>query len=180
MLAAEPLSFFPGQAPADPVSLFCQWFDHAVDCAVVEPHAMTLSTVDAAGRPSARVLILKDVTATDSCWHFSSSSSSRKGRDLAANPAAALTFYWPTLGRQVRIEGPVVLDPPQVTAADFAARSPTAQLLVNAADWQSYAVCAEAVEFWQADSDRHHLRLHYTRTADTGSTQSWSRTLLSP
>ena len=62
---------------------------------------MTLSTVDAAGVPDTRVLILKDVDAGG--WHFAISTVSRKGADLAAHPVAALTFYWPEVVRQVRV-----------------------------------------------------------------------------
>ncbi|WP_307786916.1 pyridoxine/pyridoxamine 5'-phosphate oxidase [Mycolicibacterium mengxianglii] len=192
--------FDPARVPDDPVALFDEWFCHAVDSGVPEPHAMTLATADAAGRPSARVLILKDV-GPDASWHFASSAASRKGRELTANPVAALTFYWPALGRQVRVEGPVLVDPPEVSAADFLARSPTARALATAgtqsapytdaaevtaalagvrdtdvapAHWRSYAVHAEAVEFWQSDPDRRHLRLCYRRSPD------WTRTLLWP
>jgi pyridoxine/pyridoxamine 5'-phosphate oxidase len=73
-----------------------------------EAHAMTLSTVDAQGLPRARVLILKAVDANG--WHFAVNSVSQKGRDLSANPTAALTFYWPALVRQVRIGGTVIGD----------------------------------------------------------------------
>ena len=68
---------------------------------------MTLSTVDPAGRPSARVLILRFQEA--GCWAFASGSGSRKGKELANTPWAALTFYWPALGRQVRVRGPVAV-----------------------------------------------------------------------
>ena len=82
---------------------------------------MTVSTVGSDGIPDGRVLILKDVDANG--WHFAISSVSQKGADLAANPVAALTFYWPDLVRQIRVSGPVVADPPTVSAADFLARS---------------------------------------------------------
>lgn len=108
-------------APADPVELFDEWLRHAADNDVPEPHAMTLSTVDDSGDPDARILILKDVDAAG--WHFAASAASPKGRELATRPAAALTFYWPKLVRQVRVRGPVVLDPPTVRIADFLARS---------------------------------------------------------
>ena len=184
---------------------------HAVDSGVVEPHAMTLSTVgavDATGiaRPSARVLILKDVDAAG--WHFGVSSASRKGADLARNPAVSLTFYWPSLGRQVRVDGIALPDPSSVTAHDFLARSQGARAMVLTgrqsepyadpaeisealakahlelehspalvpAEWVSYAVRADAVEFWQADPTRRHRRLRYERDDDT----SWSTTLLWP
>ena len=106
--------------PAEPVSLFITWLQQAVDAGVPEPHAMILSTVDAHGLPQARVLIVKAVDTNG--WHFAVNSVSQKGRDLAAKPAAALTFYWPALVRQVRIAGVVVNDGPDASARDFLAR----------------------------------------------------------
>lgn len=114
-------SFDPDRAPDDPVALFVDWFEGALRAGVTEPHAMTVSTVGPGGRPDARVLILKAVDADG--WHFGVSSVSQKGRDLATNPVAALTFYWPEQVRQVRLSGPVVADPREVGAADFTARS---------------------------------------------------------
>lgn len=130
LVGAAP-EFDPAQAPDDPVELFVEWLLHAVDSGVAEPHAMTLSTVHAGGdraRPGARVLILKDVDAAG--WHFAVSSASRKGAELARNPAVALTFYWAALGRQIRIEGVALPDPPEVTAADFQARSEGTRAMV--------------------------------------------------
>jgi pyridoxamine 5'-phosphate oxidase len=121
VLAGEAPPFDPAAAPPDPVTLFAQWLAAAVELGVREPHAMTVSTVDRSGQPDARVLILKDADAAG--WHFAVSSVSQKGADLAACPAAALTFHWPELVRQVRVRGPVAADPPAVSAADFRARS---------------------------------------------------------
>jgi len=112
--------FVIADAPGDPVSLFTSWLQHAVSAGVPEPHAMTICTVDAQGLPRARVLILKAVD--DTGWHFAVNTVSQKGRDLAANPVAALTFYWPSLVRQVRVAGPVVSDGATYSAADFLAR----------------------------------------------------------
>lgn len=81
---------------------------------------MTISTVDRDGLPRARVLILKAVDQDG--WHFAVNTVSQKGRDLDANPVAALTFYWPALVRQVRVSGQVVSDGPAASAADFLAR----------------------------------------------------------
>ena len=106
--------------PDDPVIMFTSWLRHAVQAGVPEPHAMTLSTVDGRGMPQARVLILKAVDAAR--WHFAVNTVSGKGRDLGANPVAALTFYWPSLVRQVRVFGPVVNDGAAYSAADFLAR----------------------------------------------------------
>ncbi|WP_312224220.1 pyridoxamine 5'-phosphate oxidase [Stutzerimonas nitrititolerans] len=94
-------------APDDPLSLFRQWFDDAVQTEQlpVEPNAMTLATVDAEGRPHCRVLLLKALD--DRGFSFFSNYESDKARQLEANPVAAMTFFWPTLERQVRIEGRV-------------------------------------------------------------------------
>lgn len=121
VLQGDSPAFDPAAAPDDPVELFVEWLTGAVRAGVREPHAMTVSTVGPSGVPDGRVLILKDVDSDG--WHFAISSVSRKGTDLAAHPIAALTFYWPELVRQVRVSGPVLADPPAVSAADFLARS---------------------------------------------------------
>ncbi|MEU1055468.1 pyridoxal 5'-phosphate synthase [Streptomyces sp. NPDC005876] len=119
---AGPLADFdPGDAPADPVGLFLDWLRAAVDAGVPDPHAMTLSTVGEDGCPDARVLILKNVDSGG--WQFAAHAGSPKGRQLADRPRAALTFYWPLLGRQVRLRGTVEPAAPEESAADLLARS---------------------------------------------------------
>ncbi len=95
------------QAPQEPLALFRQWFNEAVETeqAPVEANAMTLATVDAEGRPHCRVLLLKGLDAEG--FTFFSNYDSAKGQQLVARPFAAMTFFWPTLERQVRIEGRV-------------------------------------------------------------------------
>ena len=95
------------QAPLEPFALFRQWFDDAVktEQLPVEPNAMTLATVDEEGRPHCRVLLLKGLDERG--FTFFSNYDSAKGRQLAARPFAAMTFFWPSLERQVRIEGRV-------------------------------------------------------------------------
>lgn len=95
------------QAPLEPFSLFQRWFADAVktEQLPVEPNAMTLATVDADGRPHCRVLLLKGVDGQG--FTFFSNYDSAKGQQLKANPFAAMTFFWPSLERQVRIEGRV-------------------------------------------------------------------------
>ena len=88
--------------PADPFALFDAWFEAARASGTPEPNAMTLSTVSAEGAPSARVVLLKGV---DHGFVFYTNRESRKGRELDAAGVAALTFWWPPLERQVRIEG---------------------------------------------------------------------------
>ena len=118
--------FDPGAAPDDPVTLFLRWLEAAIRDAVPAPHAMTLATADDQGRPSSRVLICKDVDG-EGRWYFASGAASGKGRDLAVNPHAAVSFWWPQQGRQIRIRGAVVPAGQQASAADFlgpAARLP--------------------------------------------------------
>jgi len=119
-LTGTPPAFDPARTPQTPHPLFVEWLLAAVDQQIPEPCAATLSTVRADGRPNARVLILKDVT--DDGWQFASSSTSRKGEELAGTPYAALTFYWIPLGRQVRVLGRVEAADPEESARDFLAR----------------------------------------------------------
>ncbi len=88
-----------------PIAQFHHWFDEAVKARVLEPNAMTLATVGADGRPSTRVLLLKGADAQGLVWF--TNYQSRKGQELAANPAAAMQFFWGELERVVRIEGRV-------------------------------------------------------------------------
>ncbi|MEW2548393.1 pyridoxal 5'-phosphate synthase [Streptomyces sp. NPDC047002] len=121
-------TFDPADTPAAPEELFVTWLRGALAAGVREPHAMTLSTVDAEGHPDARVLILKNLENTDAGgWQFAVHAGSPKGREPAAHPRAALTFYWPPLARQGRVRGPVAARPAQQAAADFLARSPQAR-----------------------------------------------------
>ena len=89
----------------DPLAFFEKWFDEALHAQLPEPNAMTLSTVGADGRPDARIVLLKGLE--DGKFKFFTNYNSKKGRDLAANPFASLTFFWQGLERQVRINGPV-------------------------------------------------------------------------
>jgi pyridoxamine 5'-phosphate oxidase len=113
-------------APADPVTLFLRWLDEAVRHGILGPQAMTLATADADGRVSSRVLICNDVDEAGR-WYFASDSGSVKGRDLAANPRAAASFYWPQHGRQVRVTGAAASAGPEASAADFLARAPASR-----------------------------------------------------
>jgi pyridoxamine 5'-phosphate oxidase len=117
--------FDPDAAPEDPIELFLDWLREAIATRVPDPHSMTVSTADEDGRPDARVLILKNVDAHG--WQFGANLDSPKGRELTAQPHAALTFYWPTLGRQVRVRGPVIAESAEASAADLLARSPSAR-----------------------------------------------------
>ncbi|MBU2216098.1 MAG: pyridoxamine 5'-phosphate oxidase, partial [Gammaproteobacteria bacterium] len=105
-----------------PLALFSQWFAEAVktEQPPVEPNAMTLATVDADGRPHCRVLLLKGLDASG--FTFFTNYDSAKGEQLAARPFAAMTFFWPSLERQVRIEGRVEKVSPSDSDAYFQVR----------------------------------------------------------
>jgi pyridoxamine 5'-phosphate oxidase len=87
----------------DPVTQFEKWFDEAMQSGVAEPNAMTLSTVNEQGKPSARIVLLKGIEKNT--FQFFTNYQSKKGKELEINPACALTFFWPELERQIRIEG---------------------------------------------------------------------------
>ena len=113
----------------DPFVQFAGWLDEAIAAEALEPTAMTLATVDAAGRPSARVVLLKghDVAgvvppASGRGFVWYTNYASHKGRDLAARAEAALCFFWPELERQVRIEGRVERASPDESDRYFASR----------------------------------------------------------
>ena len=191
-------------AAADPLRQFSRWWDEALASRLPEPNAMTLATADADGRPSARVVLLKEFD--EAGFVFYTNYDSRKGQELAANPRAALLFFWPELERQVRIEGGVQKVEAAQSDAYFASRplasrigawaSPQSRpipgkawLLAQAAEmglrhglnpkrpphWGGYRVAPELYEFWQGRPSRLHDRLLYTRGAD-----GWRRERLSP
>ena len=89
----------------DPIAQFRQWFEAALGAGVPEPNAMHVSTVGADGRPDGRIVLLKDVS--DAGFVFYTNYQSRKGQDLTERPVAALTFFYPELERQIRVEGHV-------------------------------------------------------------------------
>ncbi|MFF0222840.1 pyridoxal 5'-phosphate synthase [Streptomyces sp. NPDC004629] len=113
--------FDPAAAPDTPLPLFTTWFAEAVAAGQPEPHTMSLATADADGRPDVRIVMLHG--ADPAGWSFATHAGSRKGRQLAERPYAALAFYWPVLGRQVRVRGSVAPAPPEQGQADLHARS---------------------------------------------------------
>lgn len=151
--------------PPEPDRLFRTWIREAADAGVAEPHAMTLATVDASGMPDARTLILKDLDARG--WAVASTRSSTKGAQLGANPVAALNFWWQPVMRAVRVRGAVREATAEESAADLAARSPSARAGIADGDWVVWRVAPVRVEFWQGSPDRRHTRIVYTRAAGT-------------
>ena len=110
----------------DPIEQFRTWFAEATAAGIAEPNAMTLATADASGVPSARVVLLKVIDPRGLA--FFTNYDSRKGRELAENPRAALCFFWQPLERQVRIEGTVEKVDRAESEAYFAARPRQAQI----------------------------------------------------
>jgi len=190
----------------NPVTQFERWFEDARDGQIYEPNAMTLSTVDAQGRPSARVVLLKDII--DGGFVFYTNYASRKADDLAESDVAALTFWWDRQHRQVRIEGTVQEVSADVSDAYFNSRpvgsrlgaivseqsaviesrsvleDRLAELEAQYADsepsrpdnWGGYRVEPRAVEFWQGRTSRLHDRVRYTLEHNG----AWTRERLAP
>ncbi|WP_020663557.1 pyridoxine/pyridoxamine 5'-phosphate oxidase [Amycolatopsis benzoatilytica] len=163
--------FDPDQSPATPEELFLGWLAEAGEH-VLAPHAVTLSTVDETGAPDARVVILKNVD--EDGWAVATSSESPKGQQLAANPRAALTFFWPGRGRQVRVRGSAVPAPPEVSADDFQARPPASRAEAYVGH-QSEVLTdpAKLVEAAAAAAD-------WVAENPDGAPETWTRYLLQP
>lgn len=191
--------------PSDPLALLDDWFAAAVTREIREPHAAVLATADAQGRPSSRVLLVKE-------WDerglvFTTFTDSRKGRELAEQPWASLTFYWRETLQQITVQGRVEQVSPEASDALFsrrprAARATTAvsrqsRPLTDEADmrararavaesgepverpagWSGYRLLPTAVEFWYGSPDRLHRRLRYDRRA---SGTPWTHQRLQP
>lgn len=114
------------QGPADPIARFQALVERARPASPFDPTAAALATADASGRPSVRVVLVK--TLDERGFVFHTNRGSRKGRELAENPRAALSFHWPAIGEQVRAEGEVSLLDDAASDAYFATRPRASQI----------------------------------------------------
>ncbi len=155
-------------APMDPFVLFEQWFNQAVatEQAPIEPNAMMLASVDASGQPHCRVLLLKGVTAEG--FIFFTNYDSAKGQQLSAQPKAAMTFFWPTLERQVRIEGEVKQVAPAVSDAYYAQRPLGSRLGAWASEQSQPIASREVLEQAMQQVEQRFADSEPTRPAHWG------------
>jgi pyridoxamine 5'-phosphate oxidase len=136
----------------DPLEQFKHWYEHAVAAGLPEPEAMALATATPDGAPSVRFVLLKGVDARG--VEFFTNYESRKGRELAANPRAALAILWKPLQRQVRLEGPVERLAPEESDAYFATRARGSRLGAWASRQSTEIPDREHLEGRLADAER--------------------------
>ncbi len=120
------MTLFGDDRPDDPLSVFHSWFEEARDAEPNDPNAMALASVGEDGMPSLRMVLLKGVD--EQGFVFYTNFESRKGRQLLAQPKAALLFHWKSLRRQVRVEGPVTMVAEEDADAYFASRPRSSQV----------------------------------------------------
>ncbi len=125
-MTSPPPSLNEEEADPDPLRQFAAWFAQAQAAGVPAPEAAAVATATADGSPSVRMVLVKSVDERG--FVFYTNYESRKGRELAGNPRAALLFYWSALGRQVRITGPVHRTSAEESAAYIRTRAPGSQL----------------------------------------------------
>jgi pyridoxamine 5'-phosphate oxidase len=128
----------------DPFAFFDQWLAFAIDEGVDDPTAMMISTVDAQGQPHARIVLLKD--RNESGFTFFTNYDSDKGQQLAHNNKACLTFFWPTLSRQIRIEGEVEKVAREVSETYFSSRPRGSQLAARTSKQSAIIKNREALQ----------------------------------
>ena len=189
----------------DPIKQFQSWFNDAIDAKLPLPEAMTLATATPDGKPSARMVLLKQVD--DDGFVFFTNYNSAKAAQLDANPFAALVFYWSRLDRQVRVEGSVVRTSAQESRDYFKTRPRESQIgawasaqseVISSREvleqraheleafygdreidcpeyWGGYRLEPERIEFWKSRIGRLHDRILYQRGSD-----GWTITRLAP
>jgi len=196
-----------GNFAENPIVQFERWMEEAIAHNVKEPNAVHLATADATGRPSGRIVLLRDFSERG--FSFFTNYGSRKGDDLEQNNQASMTFFWSELYRQVRIGGRVDKLPAAESDAYFRSRPRESQISALASQqsrvlenrellekmafeidekyrdqpvprpdsWGGYCLLPEYVEFWQGREHRLHDRLQYIRS---GGGRSWTIRLLFP
>ncbi len=179
------------EVTADPIAQFQKWFEQAVAAQAAHPEAMTLATATQEGKPSARIVLLKDVDERG--FSFFTNYESRKSRELTQNPHASLVFWWNELERQVRIEGRVERVPAHESEDYFRTRPrgsqigawasaqsealPNREALEKSAKefeekfregevprpphWGGFRLIPHTIEFWQGRLNRLHDRIRY-------------------
>jgi pyridoxamine 5'-phosphate oxidase len=158
---------------SNPIVQFERWMQHAQTADLKEPNAMTLATATRDGRPSARIVLLKEVS--ENGFVFYTNYESRKGRELAANPVAALTFYWAELERQVRIEGTVSRTSAEQSEAYFRIRPKRSRLGALASNQSGVLASRKIVESRMAE-----LEARYADTDDIPKPEYWGGYCLWP
>ena len=142
-----PEQSLPDPLPAEPLTLAAAWLAEATQRAdQPNPNAMVLATSDAAGRPSARVVLCKEIDPVDGTIRWVTNYDSRKGRELAANPRAALVFHWDHLHRQVRMEGLVAKASVSESDSYFASRARESQLGAHASQQSQPIASPDALQ----------------------------------
>src|SRR5471032_2294755 len=189
----------------DPIAQFGKWFEEAMHARVNEPNAMSVATVGADGKPSSRIVLIKQYDARGFTWY--TNYGSHKGRQLGDNPHAALLFFWSELERQVRIEGKVVKTSAEESDKYFYSRPVKSQIAAIASqqsariasreqmeanydaaaavggehpvrpeNWGGYRLDPVRIEFWQGRRSRFHDRIVYVKQEDG----SWVKERLQP
>lgn len=191
--------------PHNPMEVFNVWLDFAINSGLTEPNAMTVATATADGKPSARVVLLKEVN--DNGFVFFTNYMSRKGRELIVNPEVAIVFDWHNLERQVRVEGRAEKLSAEESEAYFNERpedakigawaSPQSKIVKDREElekhleeieeqfedmpvhrpshWGGYLIRPSVIEFWQGRPSRMHDRIVYYKTED-----GWTMHRLAP